>query len=61
MPTPEQIDKWTKEGHWPPPTGVIFAEQKIPINPERVKNLARLLQQILPPPQGEVIKRIFNL
>jgi hypothetical protein len=28
MPTPEQIEKWTSEGHWPPPDGLQFLETR---------------------------------
>jgi len=56
----EQIDKWTAEGHWPPPVGITVLPDVEP-DPEKVKEFARSVAAILPKKQSDRVKKIFGL
>ena len=58
--TKEQIEKFTAEGRWPPPTGITFLEER-PVDQEALRKLAIHLSEWLPPKGRKVVKKVFKL
>ena len=60
MPTPEQIEQLTREGHWPPPTGANESAEIAP-DPTIRDEIVKRLKDYSSPSAAEVIDRAMAI
>jgi hypothetical protein len=64
--TPEQvfgadkIKEWTKEGHWPPPEGIMVLPELHP-DPANVRQLLVMLRDLSAPEERKIFQEVIDI